>query len=505
MSRLILIAIFIVTSLEMHAQSDHAGTLTKIKIVKSDSAIHIFEFRKIGCKNHTENEIFLFIPISSEIVLKESKLPVTKLKIFSIHGNVLYNVNYRSYIDTPFSENDIIQHSIQTRMNVVFKEKYPLTLYLTSRRSNSSYFSNATDVSIQFRQNEMLENIKRKMRTDVETVLTDKSLSLTPAQIYQFENGIKGDVGKSIFSEAQEVSGSLLEERRKAIKEKTRKLYEKYKAQMDSLLVLQKFTHRLPGAQEIVEEKERKLRNEKNGNADSIKNKLLSSGNGLINEVGNNINNANEYLDNKKHKADSLKIEIAKTEKEFKSFQKKIKDSIQDLRKQIGAITNREGLVSYLQKTEQSSNSLSGIQKALLSIKQIGIGRTWIDYSELTVKNISLNGFNVEANPGKIYLATAAGKVNYRFRDYIVKGNYAGSNQSVGLVRLGFGRKEGNNVIVTYYSGKKALLNQTSSADSGAVQNISGISIETRGSLDANNYLVAEYARSTTPVLKGKI
>lgn len=178
---------------------------------------------------------------------------------------------------------------------------------------------------------------------------------------------------------------------------------------------------------------------------------------------------------------------------------------MQQLKKQIAAITDRNSLYEYLQKTGQSNSSITGLQKALLSVRQIGIGRTWIDYSELTVKNISLNGINIEANPGNTYIAAAAGKVNYRFRDYIVKGSYAGSNQSVGLVRAGFGKKDRNNFILTYYAGKKALLNQRSIGDSNAVQNISGLSIETRAALDANNYLVGEYAKSTSPALKGKL
>jgi len=47
---------------------------------------------------------------------------------------------------------------------------------------------------------------------------------------------------------------------------------------------------------------------------------------------------------------------------------------------------------------------------ALSAINNIGIGRTWVDYSELTVKNISLTGINAELNPSKFYVAFAAGK-----------------------------------------------------------------------------------------------
>jgi hypothetical protein len=184
-------------------------------------------------------------------------------------------------------------------------------------------------------------------------------------------------------------------------------------------------------------------------------------------------------------------------------YQKKITDSLQKVKKGIANITDKNSLNEYLHKTGGSIKEIPTLQRLLLSIKQIGLGRSWIDYSELTVKNISLTGFNIEMNPNNIYFAAAAGKVNYRFRDYIVKGNYAGSNQSVGLVRAGFGKKDKNNIIVTYYAGQKALLTQANPTDA-ATQKISGFSVETRKKIDEHNYVIGEYARSTSPTLKTK-
>lgn len=511
MIRIISILPFLILSFSAYSQVSADLDFKYATSFQTDSGVFIIYNIHEGCKAFSQRNLFIpksgFPKISSKTL---SHKEVIKDNPIIIHGNVIYNFNYRSYIDTPFAENDIMQHYIQTRLNVKITDKYPFTVYLTSRRSNSPYFRNATDVSFQFRQFEMLEDIKRKMRAEEETILAQKVLLLTPSQIYQQQkNGVLKEAGSFSISSINNTADKLGDSRRKMIEEKYNKLYEDYKAKMDKLNALQKWTKSLSRNQEIVEEKEKKLRGDANQLKDSLENIVLNKEKRFfekhLGKSENKLKGAKELGEEKKLEMDSVKKEVLQSEKELKIFQKKIIDSVQQIRKQILAIKDPSNLNEYLQKSGQSNNRITRLQRTLLSVKQIGIGRTWIDYSELTVKNISLNGINVEANPGNIYLAAAAGKVNYRFRDYIVKGSNAGSNQSVGLVRAGYGKKDRNNFIITFYSGKKALLNQRTNADSAAVQNISGISIETRVALNANNYLISEYARSVSPALKGKL
>lgn len=488
-----------------------AVILSSKNIRTTDSGFYFIKEAKANCRNRFNTGFFMPYEAQAPAAVPVIKIvPVPAVPFITVHGNLTYNFNYRSYIDTPFAERDMMQHSIQARLNVKLKDKYPFTVYLTSRRSNSPYFSNATDISFQFRQSEMLEDIKRKMRKEAESILSEKALLLTPAQLYQRQkDGILKDAGKFSVTEVNNAADKMIAAKKKEAEEKFKKLYDDYKSKMDRLAALQEWAKHTSRIQEAVEEKEKKLRGDGDRLKDSLQNVVMTAANKLygnkLQKADSAFKGAKEKMDEKQKQIDSLKNEIAKSEKELKLFQKKITDSVQQLRKQINAITDKDALYAYLQKTGQSNTQLTRLQKTMLSLKQVGIGRTWIDYSELTVKNISLNGINVEANPGNVYMAAAAGKVNYRFRDYIVKGSYAGSNQSVGLVRAGFGKKDKSNFIVTYYSGKKALLNQRSTADSAAVQSISGLSVESRAALDANNYLVGEYARSTTPALKGKI
>lgn len=519
------------------------------KFTRTDSGILVVQqFRGI-CKQRFEKRFFVPYQLIALVPARIIKaIPKPKEKLLTVHGNLTYFFNYRSYIDTPFAEKNVMQHTVQTRLDILVKEKYPFTVYLTSRRSNSGFFSNATDLSFQFHQVQMLENIKRDMRSGLDNLLANKALGLTPAQLYQREkDGLLKNIGDFSATDLKGDVNKAVAAKRVEIEEKFTKLYDDYKRRIQELEAVLALIKKESGAQELVEEKERKLKegagkaNElpenmgtftsKSGNllknaqelaADKEKmvqsqpGKIADSAERVINaKIGNAIAGEKQKNDSlattttvkladKLQQLEKLQNEATQAEQRLKTFQKKITDSLQYAKRLIAGITDETKLEAYLRKTGGRVKDMPALQRMLLAVKQIGLGRSWIDYSELTVKNISLGGFNIEMNPGNIYFAAAAGKVNYGFRDYIVKGNKAGSNQSVGLLRAGFGQKDRNNIIVTYYAGQKALLTQAGPADA-ATQKISGISIEFRKKIDAHNYIIGEYARSAAPASKTKI
>ena len=87
-----------------------------------------------------------------------------KSPLFKIQGNILYSFNYRSYIDTPFAESNVMQHLVQTNFNLLVKDKYPVKVIVSNRSSNSPYFKNATDVKLEFNRYQLLDNIKADLR-----------------------------------------------------------------------------------------------------------------------------------------------------------------------------------------------------------------------------------------------------------------------------------------------------------------------------------------------------
>jgi len=475
-------------------------------------------------------------PLSSTVPIIV-EVPEPPKHWIKINGNVLYNFNYRSYLDTPFVERDLIQQSVQTRFDVTIKEDYPLTVFLTNRTSNSSYFINATDVNIQFKKSTMLDGIKGRLKKEVDGQLGYKGLQLSPEQLYRSPKNGLGNLDELMEAEAKK-SVKDFAKKDSSLMGKFLALYSDYKEKKDKMNALQQWVNSPSRLQELIEEKEKRVRDSLMDLMNKAKQPALAanqktdpnsifqsldkkrykgkiavpedstdeaSANSTKDKIKRADSSVSKNISGKQKELNELKKEVAAAENKLKLFQKRTKDSLQHLKQQIAAINNSQSLNAYLSKTGESQTQLPALQRALLSVNQIGIGRSWIDYSDLTVKNISLNGFNIEANPGNVYMAAAVGKVNYRFRDFIVKGDYAGSSQSLGLVRLGYGRKEGNNLIATYYAGQKALLNQTGNADSMAVKRVNGFSLESRMVVNANNYIIAEYARSSSIGNKGKM
>jgi hypothetical protein len=453
------------------------------QFIKTDSGVIINRYYKAGCKNYLVNTEL----VGDSVIIPLQFVPgiykeLPRQKFITVHGNVLYNFYYRSQIDTPFAENNVMQHLVQTNLNVLIKEKYLLRVIISNRNSNSAYFKNATDVNVQFNRNYLLENIK--------TNLKEKAISMVKTEVL----GITEQQYNTKLAEAAQLKIWLSSPAR---------------------------------AQELVEEKERQLRgdyasavtmpdvkglpNTDKLNSFSSFNKG-SAGKFLQNKIAGEVKEkatakAKEYIPNDSSvikKYNSKKEELAKLEKDIKQtaiklnqVKKGIQDSVNKIKKEISSLKSGPGLYAFMKKKGIASKELTTAQKILLSVNQFGLGRTWVDYSELTVKNISLGGVNLEMNPAPYYIAFAAGKVNYRFRDFILKGNNTLPDQSLWLVRAGVGQKEKNNLIFTFYNGKKSVLNYTPSNNAASVQRVLGFSAEARVALNENNYIIAEMAKSS--------
>jgi hypothetical protein len=73
--------------------------------------------------------------------------------------------------------------------------------------------------------------------------------------------------------------------------------------------------------------------------------------------------------------------------------------------------------------------------------------------------------------------------------------------QYLNLFRVGIGMKEGNNLIFTYYTGKKQLYNLNTSVDSASTPDyhLMGMALEGRWQLTKNTYFTGEVAKSSLP------
>jgi hypothetical protein len=131
----------------------------------------------------------------------------------------------------------------------------------------------------------------------------------------------------------------------------------------------------------------------------------------------------------------------------------------------------------------------------LLGVRQFSAGRSVTNYSELTVKNTSVNGVNLEYNSW-YYFAVAAGLVDYRYRDFVVNG-FNKKPQYLYLVRAGIGRLEKNFFILSAFRGQKQLF--PSNGGGLSVINITGFGAEGKWQLNSTTSITGEVAKSLAP------
>ena len=530
MSRKIYFILFILFFVEQHVSAQRS--VKKIKdINRYESAV------EEGFENYLifGDTIYIMLSICKDNWMIKKEVPqlaivvaepiIEKETFLKIHGNILYNFSYRSYIDTPFAQNDLQQHLVQTNLNFIVKEKYPVQMTITNRSSNSPYFKNLTDVNLNFNRKILLDKIKSDIKTKAIGLLNKDALTKTEASLRNKEK-IAQELQTWLNSPAR--AQEFVEEKEQMLRGdfKTKLDLKKLDTNLDlknieneglenfnfpkekngvQKIAISKIKNSIPDS--LLNRFDKVKKNQKvdfasieSNNKDSVKNKISNTKSELINTVSKSLSKKDssriEKFNVKKNQLLKLKEEIKKEEKKLMSLRKNILDSVNKIKRDIASLNNPSSLFAFMKEKGIPKSDLTKAQKILLSINQLGIGRAYVDYSELTVKNISLAGVNVEMNPNKFYFAAAAGKVNYRFRDFIVKNNSLPS-QSLFMVRAGIGSKEKNNFIVSVYTGKKDVLNYSAAYSNGNLQNVFGISAETRLAINENNYIVAEVAKSS--------
>lgn len=148
----------------------------------------------------------------------------------------------------------------------------------------------------------------------------------------------------------------------------------------------------------------------------------------------------------------------------------KIKERISEKAKEIatsadstlGKLVDTESLTDPNKLTENAEKLglISPAEKLFLNIKTLGIGRTYPEYSELTVSGVPVNGINIEFNPGLLYMAVAAGNNLKGIEDVSFERSFLSA-------RIGLGEKENTHFFLTALKIKDDLNSiQVSSSNS---------------------------------------
>jgi len=431
-----------------------------------------------------------------------SRAPIPFL---TLHGNIQYDFLYRSFVDTPLAQKDFRQHSIKTTFSLLFRNLYPVQVTLLHRNTNSPYFRDITDVSIQFSHKDYLKHIKqnlvdqatRQLKVNYQVRLNETELRYKAklAEVEALQNWLSSP------ARLQE----LVAEKERVLKLASATI------PVDSMLTQVRGQLPIAGLPAVPA-----LSSLPTGEAimkaiaDKVNGKLTAAGDSVLAQVdawldqkkkviADSVRNSQtaEFINKKKKELDIAKKEAADIEKKIKGATKSISDSLLRIRQEIAGLRDAGAVKNFIKQKKLSAKELPKGWEGLAAIRTAGVGRSWVDYSELTVKNISLTGGHIEVNPGNFYFAAAAGRINYRFRDFIINNSFQ-PKQSLYLLRGGFGKKEGNNFIVTWYDGKRNLLNPYNITTSVAtLERVIGMSAETRIQLNEHQYIVAEFAKSS--------
>ncbi|HVU99122.1 MAG TPA: hypothetical protein VHE34_28060 [Puia sp.] len=361
--------------------------------------------------------------------------------LLQVHGNVLYNLNYYSRIDTPYNEKNIYQHTIQTWLDILIKGQYPFRIFLTNHFSNSSLFRNYNDLNLSYNNSGFSQQIRDQLRRVFLQNLPSQKL------IDSLQRVLNTDMQKLKGLEGYGKNPSLIQ---KAVEDK-----------------------------EAAAARKKPDSTQQNGNAlDSVFAKM-------------------------RRNIDSLHREVARIQELLQSLHAHSHADMSNGLADIQRIDNPAALEKQLPKLGLTDSSLPKGYKTLMAVRSFNIGRTVVNYSELSAKNISVNGFQAEYNPSNYY-ALATGTVDYRFRDFIVQQPNQ-PRQYLNIFRVGKGLKDSNSVILTWFMGKRQLFNSatTDSATQVPSSSLMGFTLEGNYHLTKNIVFTGEVAKSTSPSYRG--
>lgn len=365
--------------------------------------------------------------------LIDKKAPLLAFK----QGFIQYNLNYRSYIDTPYAESDIFQHTGMVNADFVIAGTVPITVSYFERESNSALFRDFRDVRADINGPELrrlqIEKLRKNLLRKIQS-LEDK------ATLGNLDVQRKKQNDLNISLKNPKLIELLIQSKENIINLDERDPSSKWRDSIEiySLKYISLFETR---------EKDALLLQK---NIDSLR---------------------DVYLTMRK------KMQILQG---LVNRQIDTKDGLYQLRK-------------ALQDSGIEGKKNAGFSGLLYSMRRISVGRTLPDFSPLTLKNINVKGINAEFGSDWLYAAVCAGVVDFRLRDFVY-GNKKQPSQSVYAAKAGIGSKEGAHLFFTGYKGKKQIysFNKPSSA-------ITGVSAEVQYIWKRYHRITIEMAQSTVP------
>lgn len=363
------------------------------------------------------------------------------------NGIVTYATYFRSIIDTPFLQHNISQHHLNMSVAVTLANKYPLKSNAQILKSNSPLFRDIIDVQVEFDMPAYNLGIYEKIKTEFKnsTNLLKDTLALMASRLkYEEIMKLEGSFSHLFTMQKLIEANEIINIPKLTWDQSLPDSLAKIKS--DSLKAEAIYFIKLYQESTLKIEKLKSI-------ADSLSNvfkKSLVLVKQLSDVINGNMNNTYQFME-------------------------------------IKRILKAKGNDYLLSK---KNSWLSGLRK-------LSIGKTTVDYSELTVKNIHVNGLNFEYNNSRYYFSVTAGLIDFRYRDYLLH-NSKKPRQSFYMGRIGVGSLENNYIILSVFKGQKQVF-KSGNFNNLFVSKIIGASIEARYQMPNNSYFKVEIAESISP------
>ncbi len=356
------------------------------------------------------------------------------LKIES--GYIGYNWTYRSGGDSAFIENNISQHVISGSFNAVLAQILPLRITYFERQSNSAFLKDFRDIRVDV---DVQKYSQRRLQRAIQQYKNIPDNLSDPGLTHSLKTAaLKTDLYKRLLNHPKIIT-QLIQSRETLAR---RDFADTALAYQDSLI--QK-------ADQFIQ--------------------LFDS----LHLMGEKY----QYL------YDSLLQVYRQTEKKIE----RIKQLLSSKSFSPADAAQLADLYGHDKKYVHQA------EKILNGIKLLSLGRTLPDMSSLTLKNVNVNGINVEYNKDNLYMALAAGIVDFRLRDFLYSHEKT-VKQYLYSARIGYGTREKDHLILTYFRGKKQLFTGSPQNPSG---NIQGVSLAAQYYILKRTKVYGEIAQSGVP------
>lgn len=460
----------------------------------TDSSYTEYTIVKNGCKNaeirikHGEKKVVPVILVSQQLPNKEFEQP------FMIHGDINYDYSYHSFLDSSYPGIGFNQHQVIVNIYTRVLKKYPVIIRTAALQTNIPYIKNYIDLSIQFDYQAYNEAKRKEMKRKLldqlnKEIRHDSILYNSILNQYKVKNNLNNWLNSDKQLKQFITSAQLLKQyadytRRSGLSDSnTVSQFSSdttYTSYLQNLTSLQKEINTTnPGLSQALQLNSK------------IEDSLLKKIPGTT--IKEALVNVTEYISkySELKKINKNKMLLEKQFDSSRSFTQLNKDSIDLLLNQ--------GNIAALEKKFPELNKDLKNYKQTMALKQFSIGKSYADYSQLSVKNMLITGINAEY-VNRYYVALAAGIIDYRYFGYLP--NDASKQRYLLLGRFGWGPREGKHLHFTAYTGSKQIPYYTTN-NTASFYNITGLTVETKIPLNKYSYLTCEVAKSTYPSISG--